>query len=54
MAAQWGRLTFDDFLALEGDEMARIIAAYETSLRIEAVMTKDAERRATRKQTKKR
>jgi hypothetical protein len=45
-------MQFSQFLELEGDEMARIIAAYETHLRIESVMALDAERKARRNNKK--
>jgi hypothetical protein len=44
MAASWGRMSFTEFLALDGSEMSRVVAAYETQMQLEAVVWKDRSR----------
>lgn len=41
MAAIWAGLKFTEFLEMEGDEMSRIVAAYETSMQVEAARAHD-------------
>ena len=54
LAAKWNNLTFDQFLAYEGEEQSRMLATYEASNMIDAVMSSDAARRAKRQNVKKR
>ena len=46
LAARWAGLRwFDDFDALDGEDMAFIVAAYRTNLQIEAVVSFFAHKR---------
>jgi hypothetical protein len=54
LVAKWSLITFDKFIELEGAEQSRLVAAYETSMQIDAVLTADAQRQAKRKNNKKR
>lgn len=49
MAAKWNGITFMEFCKLEGEEMSRLVATYETAMQIEAVQAKDAQREMNRK-----
>lgn len=53
LVARWNGMTFDQFLDLEGEEQSRLVAAYETSMQIDAVVAAENERQ-TRRRTKKR
>jgi len=47
--AKWNGLTFDKFIELEGDEQSRLVAAYETSMMIEAVAVSENNRKQNAK-----
>ena len=49
MAAKWNGITFREFIGMEGEEMSRLVATYETAMQIEAVQAKEAQREANRK-----
>ena len=52
-AAQWAGLDFEsEFLEKDGLEQSRIVAAYETSLRIPAVLNKAAQHKPAHAQPK--
>jgi hypothetical protein len=53
LAARWNRLTWKKFIALEGDEQSRLVATYETSLQMEAVVSKDSQKKARNKVNRK-
>ena len=54
MAAKWNGLSFDAFLEYEGVDQSRMVAAYETSMMIEAVISSDSNRQMKRQQKKRR
>lgn len=47
-------MTYDNFIDMDGMDQSRLVAAYETSMQIDAVVSADAQRQASRKNNKKR
>jgi len=54
LAAKWNGLSFEAFLEYEGVDQSRMVAAYETSMMIEAVISSDSNRQMKRQQKKRR
>ena len=54
LAAKWNGVSFNKFLKEEGSEQSRMVAAYETAMQIEAVVSMDAHKKATKKSNKRR
>jgi hypothetical protein len=52
LAAQWNKYKWHEFVDLEGTEQSKLVATYESSLQMQAVITTDANRMAKRKQGK--
>jgi hypothetical protein len=49
MAAKWNEISFAEFIELDGMDQSRLVATYETAMKVEAVLATDAERTANRK-----
>jgi hypothetical protein len=49
MAAKWNQISFAEFIELDGLDQSRLVATYETAMKVEAVLATDAERTANRK-----
>jgi hypothetical protein len=54
LAAKWNGISFKKFLKEEGSEQSRMVAAYETAMQMEAVVSHDANRKAAKKTNRRR